>query len=203
MLPLPRWNAYSKEWNANIKLLPHDRLLAATLIPLLPAWLKPNHVTVARMFLTPVVVYLLATANYGWGLTLFLFTGLTDALDGSLARVRRQITDWGTIFDPVADKLFIGSALVVIVIRYINFNLGMALLLAEAAIIVQGWYKVRHGRIEPANVWGKIKMVFEVAGVASLLVALWSGIDLWQDVSASTLAIALVFAIVTVLSRIR
>ncbi len=203
MMPLPQWNAYSEEWNGKVKLLAHDRFLAKTLIPLLPAWLKPNHITVGRLFLTPFVVYFLATANYAWAVPLFLFAGLTDALDGSLARVRRQITEWGIIFDPVADKILIGSTLFVIVLDYINYELGVALLLAEAVIIVQGWYKARRGRIEPANVWGKIKMVFEVAGVTSLMIALWSGVDLWADVSVGNLSLALVFAIVTVLSRIR
>jgi len=198
-----RKSEYPEKWNKHIVLLPHDRLLQHTLIPLVPAWVKPNHITVARIFLIPPVLLALNEGNYAWGVPLFLFIALTDAFDGSLARVRRQISEWGILYDPVADKLFIGSVLFLIVLQHINFYLGMTLLGVEAAIIVIGWYRVRQGTVEPANVWGKIKMVTEVAAILLLLTALWFNIDMLTDVSTSTLALALVFAVVSVLTRIK
>lgn len=194
---------YPDKWNKNIVLAWNDRLFKHTLIPLTPAWVKPNHVTVFRMLLIPLVLLLLSRGQYAWGVPLFLFTALTDAFDGSLARVRRQISEWGILFDPVADKLFIGSVLFLIVLQHINFLLGMALLFVEAGIIIFGWHRARRGTIEPANVWGKIKMVTEVAAIMLLLIALWLKIDMLTDVSTSTLALALVFAVVSVLTRIK
>jgi len=193
----------NSRWNREIVLLPHDRLLGHTLIPIIPAWVKPNHITLGRIFLIPVVLFLLNADNYAWGVPLFVFIAFTDALDGSLARVRKQITEWGILYDPVADKLFIGSVLYLIVLRHINYHLGMALLAVEAAIILFGWRRARRGLIEPANVWGKIKMVSEVAAILLLLIAVWLKIDLLTDLSTSTLALALVFAVVSVLTRIK
>jgi CDP-diacylglycerol---glycerol-3-phosphate 3-phosphatidyltransferase len=198
-----RKSEYPDKWNKDIVLLPHDRILQHTLIPLVPAWIKPNHITVARIFLIPAVLFALDRGIYAWGIPLFLFIALTDAFDGSLARVRRQISEWGILYDPVADKLFIGSVLFLIVLQHINFYLGMTLLFVEAAIIVLGWHRSRHGSIEPANVWGKIKMVTEVAAIMLLLIALWLKIDMLTDVSMSTLAMAVVFAVVSVLTRIK
>lgn len=198
-----RKSEYPDKWNKNIVLLPHDRLLQHTLIPLVPAWVKPNHVTVARIFLIPAVLFVLNDGKYAWGVPLFLFIALTDAFDGSLARVRRQVTEWGILYDPLADKLFIGSVLFLIVLQHINFYLGMTLLGVEAAIIGIGLYRVRRGLIEPANVWGKIKMVTEVVAILLLLIALWLKIDMLTDISTSTLALALVFAVVSILTRIK
>ncbi len=198
------WSSSATDrWNKEVVLLPHDRLLQATLIPLIPAWVKPNYITLGRIFLIPMVLYLLSVGNYAWGVPLFLFIAFTDALDGSLARVRRQITEWGILYDPVADKLFIGSVLYLIVLQHINYALGMTLLAVEAAIIIFGWYRSRHGKIEPANVWGKIKMVSEVIAILFLLIAVWLKIDLLTDLSMSTLALAVIFAVVSVLTRIK
>ena len=194
---------FPEKWNKDIRLLPHDRLLRRTVIPLIPAAVKPNHITVLRLLLIPVVLWLLARGDYAWGSFLFLFLGFTDALDGSLARVRGQITEWGILCDPVVDKLFIGSVLALIVLQHINLELGLALLGAEAVIIFFGWRRQRRGLIEPANFWGKIKMVSEVVGIMLLLVALWLKVNMLADFSVSTLALALVFAIVSILVRIK
>jgi CDP-diacylglycerol--glycerol-3-phosphate 3-phosphatidyltransferase len=171
--------------------------------PFIPQWVKPNHITVARIFLTPAVIYFLFIENYAVGVPFFLFVALTDALDGSMARVRRQITEWGIMYDPLADKLLIGSVLFVIVLHHINFLLGIALLVVEVGMIIGGWVRKRRGKIEQANVWGKIKMVAEVCGISLLLIALWLNVNLLVDLSTGTLAVALVVAIVSILSRMR
>jgi len=190
-------------WNKDIVMQPTDRLFARIIAPLIPRAVKPNHITVFRLFLTPVMLILLMRERYEVGVPLFLFAALTDWFDGSLARTRRQVTEWGIIYDPVVDKLLIGSVLFLIVLQHINFTLGLALLGIEAFLVVVGWVRVTHGAIEPANKWGKIKMVSEVCGIMLLLLALWSGIDLLVDVSTGTLALALVFAIVSIFSRIK
>lgn len=191
-------------WNRHIVLTPTDLLFKAVLEPLFPSWVRPNHITVFRMFLIPPVLYFLNRDMFSVGVPMFLFAALTDWMDGSLARNRKQITEWGIIYDPLTDKLLIGSVLFVIVLRHINYALGMALLAVEALLIIIGWYrKIRGGDIEPANIWGKRKMVAECVGIMLLLIALWSGVELFVDFSTGTLALALVFAIVSILSRIR
>lgn len=192
---------FADKWNQDVKLHLNDRILMRTVVRFIPKSVKPNHVTVARMLMTPFVVIFLMYEWYPAGVTLFLIAAFTDALDGSLARIRKQITEWGIVFDPIADKLLIGSVLFVIVLKHINFMLGVALIGIEIAIVFGGWWHKSRGHIEPANVWGKIKMVTEVIGILLLLIALWSGIDLLVDISIGTLVVALVVAIVSVFSR--
>ncbi|HSD12388.1 MAG TPA: CDP-alcohol phosphatidyltransferase family protein, partial [Patescibacteria group bacterium] len=169
-----------------------------------PRFVRPNHLTVLRLMLIPFVLFLLSAERYSVGVPLFVFAALTDWFDGSLARVRRQVTEWGIVYDPLVDKLLIGSVLFVIVLDHINFTLGMALLGVEAFMIAAGWYRNRKtGRVEPANIWGKIKMVSEVCGIMLLLLALWFRVNLLVDLSTGTLGLALTFAIVSILSRIK
>ena len=150
----------------------------------------------------PSVLFFLSRGNYALGVPLFLFAALTDWFDGSLARCRGQITKWGIIYDPIADKLLVGSVLFIIVLDHINYSLGVALLVVEAVMIGGGWYGSLGGRIEPANKWGKRKMVAEVVGIMLLLLALWFKINLLVDFSAGTLALALVFAIISIFAGI-
>lgn len=190
-------------WNAAITLYPSDRLFKAVIAPLIPRRIRPNHLTVLRMLLIPPVLYFLYVERFEIGVPLFLFAALTDWFDGSLARVRRQVTEWGIVYDPFADKLLIGSVLFVIVLEHINYTLGMALLGVEAAMVLAAWYRRRRGAIEPANVWGKIKMVAEVSGIMLLLLALWFDVNLLVNLSTGTLALALTFALVSIFSRIK
>jgi len=195
---------FSDRWNANIKLTRLDRLFGATLGKIIPTQLLPNHFTVLRMIMTPIVIYILHVGNYRIGVPLFLLAAYTDAIDGALARTRKQITEWGTLFDPIADKLLIGSTLFVIVLDHINYKLGLALLAVEVLIIGGSIYsKLKNNHVEPANFWGKLKMFAEVLGILLLLTSLWSGINLFVDLSNGVLAIALVAALTSVLWRIR
>lgn len=181
------------------KLFPHDYLLRP-LVRMIPDRVMPNHLTIFRMMLTPIVLWFLYEEWYSIGVPLFLFAAITDAFDGSLARWRHQISAWGTLFDPIADKMLIGSVVLLIVVRHVNPYLALALVLVELLLIAGGWYRRQQGRVGTANVWGKVKMVLQVIGVTFLLISLWLGIDLFVDLSNGTFALALVFAIVSLLT---
>jgi len=123
----------------------HDRVLAATILHLFPYWVKPNHLTMFRFLTTPFVTWWMFTENYLIGLWAFLLVALTDALDGSMARTRDEITDWGKIYDPLADKVLIGSMVFVIVLRYIDFWAAMIIVGVEIAIIASAWWWKHNG----------------------------------------------------------
>ena len=152
------------------------------------------------MVLTPVVLWFLFIEQYTVGIPLFVAVGLTDAVDGSLARVRKQITPWGTFYDPVADKILIGSVLVLIVVEHVNPILAIALIVVELGLIMSGWYRRRRTGQMGANIWGKVKMMLEGLGILFLLIALWGGADLFVDLSTGTLILAVIFAIVSLLT---
>ena len=77
----------------------------------------PNLLTVFRMVLIPLFVTLLFYQRFLWALGVFVIAGMTDGLDGLLARRFAQESQLGTILDPIADKLMLVSAFVVLSMR--------------------------------------------------------------------------------------
>lgn len=182
------------------KLLWYDRILAKTFLKLFPRSVLPNHITVFRFFATPIVVVLMLYEHYYIGLIAFLMVAFTDALDGSMARTRNQVTNWGKIYDPLADKILIGSMVFIIVLRYIDFWTAMIIIGLEFVIIIIAWRRKRKGGEIQANLWGKIKMCLQVTGVVILLLAI---VFNWQTLlpfASGALYLAIAFAIVSLLT---
>jgi cardiolipin synthase len=79
-----------------------------------PIFTVANQLTMLRMALVPLFVLLTLGSEFTWALVVFVVAGLTDALDGYVARHAHQSTRLGAMLDPVADKLLTGSAYVVL-----------------------------------------------------------------------------------------
>lgn len=77
----------------------------------------PNILTMIRFLLIPVFGYYLCTGHYYIAVTIFLIAGLTDILDGRIARKYNLITSWGKLADPLADKLMLITALVLLTVK--------------------------------------------------------------------------------------
>lgn len=182
------------------RLFLHDRLMKAIILPLVPKFILPNHITIFRLILTPLVLWFLLTEQYSIGVPLFFFAACTDAVDGSLARVRKQITAWGTLADPIADKLLIGLVVLLFVIKYIGLYFGLLIVFFELVITAGAFIRKIQGGYVSANVFGKIKMILQVAGVMFLLISLWADFDLFKSVSVGTFTLAILFAILSLLS---
>ena len=75
-------------------------------------WTIPNVLTMIRLILVPVFVVLFLNGHKMASLAVFVAASLTDMLDGYLARKLNQITDFGKLFDPLADKLMVLTAMV-------------------------------------------------------------------------------------------
>ena len=73
-----------------------------------------NRLTILRILMTPVIIVLLLYRQLGAALALFVLAGITDGLDGFVARSRGQRTNLGMVLDPVADKLLLMSAVIVL-----------------------------------------------------------------------------------------
>ena len=73
-----------------------------------------NQITILRIMLIPVFVLLVVYERLGWALLTFLVAGVTDALDGLIARWTRQRTSLGTWLDPMADKLLLVTTFIVL-----------------------------------------------------------------------------------------
>ena len=114
------------------KLTIFDKVLAKTLLLLIPLWLTPNIISWMRFFSVPFVGYFFWVENYTVALPLFFISAFSDAIDGSLARTRNQVTDFGKMFDPIADKLLIATASIILIPRYLE-ETGWAIV---AAIVI-------------------------------------------------------------------
>lgn len=184
--------------NETAKLYPHDHILKWTILQLIPKWITPNHVTIFRFIATPAVLVLLVLENYVWGVPAFIFVAFTDAIDGSLARTRKQITLWGTFYDPVADKILIGLVILFVVIKYINIWFALAIILIELMIAAGAFYRrAKKTFFVAANGFGKTKMFLQVVGVGALLVSVWFGSVIFMNIALGAFAMAIVFGLIS------
>jgi len=191
---------YSMEEQYTNKPYAHDRLLAKTVLRLFPRWVVPNEVTMARFILTPLVVWLIWIGEYSWGVPLFVLVAFTDTIDGSMARTRNQITKWGIVFDPIADKFLVGSILVVLVIRKLSLYLGLTIIALELIVALAGLYSHRQNHVFMANNLGKAKMCLQVAGLTILLIGAWTGIPVLHSLATIVLATSVVFALANIVA---
>lgn len=186
--------------NETIVLCRHDRVLAKILLPIIPHWVKPNHLTILRFILVPLVAYLTWAGNWTWLIPVFIFAGFTDLLDGTLARVRKQITLWGTIADPAADKLLIGTVAVLFLAKQVSFLLAFTLVFLELLIIIGAYSRQRRGEYISANWSGKIKMLLQVIGIAGLMIAKFANIDWLNPISVIIIIVSFGFAIMSLVT---
>jgi cardiolipin synthase len=76
----------------------------------------PNSLTLLRVLLIPLFVILIINKAFSWALVTFVLAGITDAIDGLIARLAHQRTELGAYLDPIADKLLLSSAFVTLAI---------------------------------------------------------------------------------------
>ncbi len=174
-----------------------DRLMARTLFKIVPEYIKPNHITILRLILIPAILTLLWFEKYFSGLLLFLFAAVTDFLDGSLARVRNQITEWGKVYDPLVDKLLICLTIAVLLIRHVDFWSMTVVIIVEVLIIAAAMVKKWRGLAVQSNLWGKIKMNLQVLGVVALILSLILQSASLAHFSNGTFYVAIAFAVLS------
>ncbi len=144
----------------------------------------PNILTVIRMVLIPVFVSLLFYQRFGWALITFLVAGVTDGLDGLLARRFDQKSQLGTILDPIADKLLLVASFIVLslpaIIPFphprhlpIPFWVTAAVISRDVFIVVGATVinMVTGFRGFRPSLLGKINTVVQISAVIAVLVA--------------------------------
>ncbi|MHB1118306.1 MAG: CDP-alcohol phosphatidyltransferase family protein, partial [Minisyncoccota bacterium] len=153
------------------KLTLTDKILAKTLLRLVPQWITPNIVSWMRFASVPFVGYFFWIENYAIALPLFALSAFSDAVDGSLARTRGLVSDFGKMFDPLADKLLVATAAIIIVPRYLNWEIVLAMITIDLILIVSAYVRNHYyGTIIQAENSGKLKMITQSLGVGALLV---------------------------------
>jgi len=98
----------------------------------------PNILTICRILLIPFIVYFLAKNNYILTVIFLLISGLTDILDGFIARRFNLLSDFGKLMDPLADKLTQVSIVIVLVAKALIPFWILVILIAKEIIMVSG-----------------------------------------------------------------
>ncbi|MDP2704856.1 MAG: CDP-alcohol phosphatidyltransferase family protein [Patescibacteria group bacterium] len=180
------------------KITVFDRILRKTLLKLIPYTVTPNAVTVFRFMTIPFVVYFLYNEFYFYGSILFLISALSDAVDGALARTRNQITEWGKMYDPFADKLLVVSSTLILLLRYTHAFLAWAIAILELFIVISAVYRrmVKHIPVQ-AHVTGKIKMVLQCVGLCTVLLYVLTSVPILFSFGIFTLYLALFFGFIS------
>ena len=161
-------------------------------------WTIPNVLTMSRLVMIPIFVILYMNGQPYWALGVFCLASQTDCFDGLLARKLNQITNFGKLFDPLADKLMVISALVCHVIKGVFPWPALAIIaVKELLMVIGGAVLLKKGVVAYANMYGKVATVAFMAALiagffkepldkAGAPVYLWL---LWAAVGLSLLAL--------------
>lgn len=136
-----------------------------------------NIITVVRLLITPIIVWLIFSSYYGLGLIFFVFSGLSDALDGFIAKQYNQRTILGSYLDPVADKVLIVSS--ILALGYMGaippwlIILIVSRDLAILGAVIISWLVERSLKIEPI-ISSKINTFLQIFYIGLILLNLSS-----------------------------
>lgn len=132
----------------------------------------PNLLTLIRICLAPFLVAAILEGHYVLSFVLFVAAGLTDALDGTLARVLRQRSTFGAYLDPVADKLLLSTLFLVLLykglmpmrVTVLVFGRDVGILLVSALL----YAAVGRREFNP-SIWGKANTLAQISAVSAVL----------------------------------
>ncbi|PYM61952.1 MAG: CDP-diacylglycerol--glycerol-3-phosphate 3-phosphatidyltransferase [Candidatus Rokuibacteriota bacterium] len=144
-----------------------------------------NWLTIVRILLVPVLVTLLVYNHPGWALLAFVVAGVTDTMDGHIARTRGTKTRLGAFLDPLADKLLLVAAFVTLTYKFPRvlpfwltaLVLSRDLLLIVVAVLVM----LTGGHLQPApTLLGKTSTVVQMVTVGAALLLVAGVSDPWH-----------------------
>lgn len=157
----------------------------------------PTLITISRIVLIPFFIFL-TPYNPILGATIFAIASATDFVDGYLARKRGQITRFGIILDPIADKFLVISALILLVdMARLSAWIAIVIIVREFLVTALRVAALSKDIVIPAEAGGKWKTGFQIAAILCLIMDLSIGpIDLY-DIGIVFIWIALILAIVS------
>lgn len=181
--------------------------LTRKIVGYFPSFITPNSLTWLRILTLPVIIALIIKNDYAWALAFFIFAFALDLFDGALARSRGQITTFGALFDPFADKLVFLTVLFLVAFRTIPLPLIYTILALELILVFQATvlktiarrfgYKMDIG----ANIYGKVKMFFQFCGLVILMLGPENLFNI--KFSTAVFILAVVFAICSIITHLR
>ena len=143
----------------------------------------PNKLTLGRLVLTAFFVAFLSTDTH-WGdviaLALFIIASVTDWLDGYLARKLNQMTNFGKLMDPLADKVLVASALICLITTkeyHVGIPAWAVIIIITREFLITGLRQLAAGQgvILPADHLGKHKTAWQLITILFFLILLAAG----------------------------
>ena len=142
----------------------------------------PNKLTILRILLVPVMVILsffTIPGNVFWvPMTMFLIdvvfilASITDKLDGYLARKNNQVTDFGKFLDPIADKIVVIAAMLILV-ELQHLPAWIPIIVVFREFLVSGYRLIaanKKGKVIAANKWGKLKTASQMVAISLMFI---------------------------------
>lgn len=139
-------------------------------------WTVPNQITLLRLGILPFFLILIAYEHYRWALLILVLAGLSDGIDGLLARELNQKSAIGAYLDPIADKLLLSSSFVILAMeKQIAWWLTimvlsrdiMILTVAAVIILISGYRPFPPSLLGKATTFVQILLVFAVVLAAA------------------------------------
>lgn len=176
---------------------------ASAAAPRISNWNLPNAITVARIVLAPVFMWMLLAddgsdgALRWWAALLFVVAIASDGIDGHIARSRNLVTDLGKILDPIADKVLTGGALVALsILGELPWWVTIVVLVREIGITVHRFIVISDHVVAAA--WmGKLKTLAQAVAISLALAPFWVLLGdwvLWVNGVFMTIAVLLTIA---------
>lgn len=136
-----------------------------------------NKLTIFRIILVPIMVIMpfLGIKEQIWGIpityliidAIFIIASITDKLDGYIARSRNQVTTFGKFADPLADKILVLAAMIILV-EFSKLPAWIPIIVLSREFIVSGYRLVaveKGGKVIAASIWGKLKTVTQMLAI--------------------------------------
>lgn len=134
----------------------------------------PNLLTMIRFFLVIVFVYLFAASQTIAALVIFFIAGITDILDGYIARKYNMVTNWGKLLDPLADKFMVVSVLICLYSKHwIPLWVILVLIAKETSMILGSIFLYKRNVVVSSNIFGKAATVAFYAAIVMTFFKKW------------------------------
>ena len=151
----------------------------------------PNALTIVRFLLIPVIIFACAQGNYIGTIILLTLSGITDILDGTIARKYNLITDFGKFMDPLADKLLVISALICMIeVGLVPGWMVIIIVSRELTVSILRAIAAADGKVIAASSGGKLKTISQMISIPLLLLGKQFGNSMLLSIGNITILIA-------------
>lgn len=176
----------------------------------------PNKLTLLRVVMIVPFVLCLLASHQKWqflggaadyleyvALLIFVLASLTDLIDGKIARKYNLVTNFGKFMDPLADKLLVCAAMIVLV-EMGRIPSWVVIVIISREFIISGFRLIAsdNGVVIAASYWGKFKTTFQMLMICMMIVMdapLFAGVPVFEGITYAVMWIALVLTVVSLI----